>query len=256
MRKIFLICGFVFLLVGSGFVRAQQQEEYKALMLVLNEKSIDARVKLGEEFLQKSPSSAYVPNVRDRLVRDYNEKSNSAKVIEHGEPLDSKDGVILTFLADAYGDRKNDGKCIDTAQKAIQALNGAQRPENIAERDWTTQKNSLVAHNQYLIGTVYFSQARRKSGAEKTDLLAKSRQILMAAVKISPRDDRAYYQLGLTLADMGEGTDACDALAKAVVIGGSMKPLAESELERIYVHYNRSKVGLDKVLAKARASLK
>jgi hypothetical protein len=33
-----------------------------------------------------------------------------------------------------------------------------------------------------------------------------------------------------------------------------MKAVAEFDLERIYVHYNKSKAGLDKVLAKARGT--
>ncbi|MBI4456274.1 MAG: hypothetical protein HY644_10285 [Acidobacteria bacterium] len=247
-------CGFVF---TASLVLGQPQEEYAALLKVLKEPSIEARIQVGEEFLQKYPKSTYVPNVRQRLVYDYHEKNNAARVIEHGEQASSiKDAAMSTFLASAYAEKKNDAKSLEAAQTALQLLSSGGKPEGLSEKQWAAQKNSLTAVNQYLIGTAYSHQGQRRTGDERNALLAKGRQALMAAVKLNPKYDFAYYQLGLTLADMGEGPDACAALAKAVVLGGSVKTYAQLDLERIYIHYNKSKLGLDKLLAKAKAELK
>ncbi|MBI3939396.1 MAG: hypothetical protein HY315_01050 [Acidobacteria bacterium] len=244
-------------LVGLATLSAQTPEEYAALMKVLKEPAIDTRIKLGEELLQQSPKSAYVVNVRQQLIADYNSKGNYAKVVEHAEQLGAtKDPVMLTVLAAAYGERKNDVRSLETAQSALEGLNSGAKPENVPDAQWATQKNNLTGVNQFLIGTALLHLGQKKSGEEKAGMLAKARQALMASVRVNPRNDRAYYQLGLTLSEMGEGADACDALAKAVVLNGPIKAVAQYDLENIYTHYNKSKVGLDKVLEKARAALK
>ena len=248
MRRFAQILVIVSLLYGPAWVRAQAQEEYAAMMAVLKETTTDSRIKLGEEFVVKYPKSQYISYVRQRLVYDYNDKNNSSKVIEHGETLDLKDGVAASFLTHAYSVKKDDAKTIDAAQKANQTL--AAQTEGVTDK----QKNTLSQHNQYLIGNAYANMARRQTGPARSDLLAKARLALMSAIKLNPRDDTAHYELGLVLADMGEGPDAIDALAKAVVIGGPVQIMAQSELERIYVHYNKNKTGLDKVLAKARGA--
>ena len=259
MKKTFAISSAICALCwGLALSVAQNpQDEYAELMKILKEPSIDMRLKSGEEFLQKFPKSEYVPNVRSQLVYDYNQKGNTTKVIEHGETATGEDGVLLTFLANAYSDKKNDGKTVETGQKAVEVLNKAAKPANVTDAQWAPQKNTMLSVNQYLIGAAFANQAQRKTGDEKASLLAASRQALMAALKLNPRYDVAYYQLGLTLSDMGEGVDACEALAKAVVIGGpTVKPFAQRDLDRIYLYYNKSRVGLDNLLAKVKASMK
>ncbi|MBI2822141.1 MAG: hypothetical protein HYX74_07940 [Acidobacteria bacterium] len=258
MKKLMVVAlSLGWLALGGGALLAQTQEEYDELLKITREPSVDARIKSGETFLEKYPKSPYVVNVRQQLAYAYNTKGNTGKVIEHGGQVESvKDPFLQTFLANAYGERKNDAKTLAAAQEALELLASGAKPENVPDNKWAAQKTTLLSTNQYLIGTAYSRQAQQKSGEEKMALLSKSRQALLAAVKLNPRYDVAHYQLGLTLSDMGEGDDACDALAKAVVLGGPAGLVARHDLERIYEHYNRSKLGLDKVLAKAKAELK
>lgn len=254
MKRVFRNSLLLFYLIPATAVLFGQREEYDALIKIQQEPSIDARIQLGEEFLQKYPKSTYAGNVHQQLVYAYNQKKNPDKVIEHGDAASSiKDPIMSTFLASAYGDKGTNDKSLETAQAAIQLLNSPEAPSSLSPE----QKNQLLSVNQYLVGAAYYRQGREKKGDEKDALLMKAKESLETAVKSNPKNDVAYYQLGLTLAERSQGTAACEALAKAVVLEGPAKPYAQQDLEKIYMHYNnKSKRGLDKLLAKAKADLK
>ena len=237
-----------------------QTEDYAALVKLLKETSVDARIQRGEEFLSKYQQSPYLANVYSQLVSDYTQKNNMDKVVEIGERARLlKDASVLTSLANAYNEKKDSVKTVETAQAAIEVLTGS-KPQNVSDEQWAALKKILPSVNQYLIGTAYYRQAKTKPD-EKTALLNKAKESLEAAVQSNPKNDFAYYQLGLTLAEMSQGTVACEALAKAVVLEGPAKPYAQQDLEKIYMHYNRKPKAaaardLDKLLAKAKADLK
>ncbi|HEY3129342.1 MAG TPA: hypothetical protein VGL91_07785 [Acidobacteriota bacterium] len=253
------LIAFVCLVFASAAASAQtERAEYDGLIKIQQEPSIDTRIQLGEDFLQKYPNSTYGPYVRQQLVYAYNQKKNPDKVIEHGEGAKSvKDVNVLTLLAIAYGDKKINDKSLQTAQAALEVLNGPEAPSNLTPE----QKNQSLSLNQYLVGTAYYRQAKENQGSEKNALLGKAKESLEAAIHSNPKNDFAYYQLGLTLAEMSQGTAACEALAKAVVLEGPAKPIAQQDLEKIYIYYNRKPKAaaakdLDKLLAKAKADLK
>jgi hypothetical protein len=254
MKRIFRN-GFPFLcFILTAAVGFAQREEYDALIKIQQEPFVDTRIQLGEDFFQKYPNSSYGPYVHQQLVYAYNQKKNPDKVIEHGEGARSvKDVNVLTLLAIAYGDKQINDKSLQTAQAAIELLNGPQAPPNLTAE----QKNQSLSLNQYLVGAAYYRQAKENQGSEKNVLLGKAKESLEAGIQSNPKNDFAYYQLGLTLAEMSQGTAACEALAKAVVLEGPAKPMAQQDLEKIYMHYNnKSKRGLDKVVAKAKAEMK
>ncbi|HEY2930897.1 MAG TPA: hypothetical protein VGK99_04060 [Acidobacteriota bacterium] len=256
MKQIFSAL-IVILCFATAVARPAQssREDYDALMKILQAPA-DARIQMGEEFLTKYPQSSYVSNVHQQLAYAYHQK-NPDKVIEHAEQARSiKDPSMLTFLASAYNDKKNEAKTIETAEAAIQLVNTSAKPADVTDEQWAAQKNALFSFNQQLMGMSYYRQAK----AVKTPpdaLLNKSKEALKASIAVGPKNDIAYYYLGLTLAEQSQGDAACEALAKAVAIEGPAKPYAQQDLEKIYMHYHKkSKVGLDKVLAKAKAEMK
>lgn len=220
----------------------------------------EERAKKAEEFLQKFPDSGLTPYVHQIAATTYQQLNNYDKLVEHGEATLKElpdNAVILTFLASAYAQRGKSDLALERADKAVTAINALQAPPNVNPADFAKGKNDLLAMAYGSKGIAYLSkaqEARMKKAAEpkkeepanpanpgasangkKDDDANMDLAItnLKKAIELNPKDDLAYFEMGIAYTLKNDADNAVDSYAKAVAIGGFVSNLAKDKLKAV-----------------------
>jgi tetratricopeptide (TPR) repeat protein len=257
----------------------------------------DDVVTVGTKFDTEMPQAD--PNIKkfmyQRVMQAYQIKNDGDKTIEYGEKIlaiDPNDLPALLTLCAVLPERLPQeetkratqlDKGLEYAQKATTAINAIPKPAQLADDQWTTEKNKLLA-------TVNSSQALCYLNKKDYPKAAETYEKSVAMVKTNPID---FYRLGIayslqaraaamelnktvqsqqqgqapvagapTIDDLNKKfaefrDKAIGALSKSVVLKGATENQARTELEKLYkTKNNDTTTGLDAVLAQAAEELK
>jgi len=205
-----------------------QRSAYNAIY-----KTTDATAKAGlfERFAAAFPDSPYRLAALEQAAFAYQQARNVAKMTETANAILSSDPnnvSMLLMLADYWSDA---GKELDRAaadaQKVLDLLAQAKKPDNVAEDQW---QQSVALQK----GTAYSSlgqvQVIRGRNAPAVDAFQKANPLLKSNTFLYARN---LYRLGFTLAKMQRIPEARTTLTEAVRLDSPYKPLAQETLDKI-----------------------
>lgn len=236
-------------------------EEYQEFIAVVQAPDPAKKIELTEQFLTKYPESEYLARVHYYVTYAFSALAKPDKVIEHGTKgmAFQKDPNILSLMASAFADQKQNDEATAMASEALAAADSFARPENVTAEDWDKRMKTLRGANLFLTGKIRFEQGRpEKDAAKKKGLMTEAKASLEKAIANEPRMDLYYYYLGLISGELSLSQEALANLAKAVVLNGQYKQYAESDLDKFHAYYSRNKgtkKELDALKAKAKVEL-
>ncbi len=204
---------------------------------------------------------------------------NYAKVIELGEPMyaQNKDPNIAFMLAQAAHATGNDAKTVSYGDTVVNHF-GAQKAAFFAawladyyQKQGDSQKalsyyDKIVKDNpnsppegwtrEYWQNVCAKPFAMRGDQAYKGQQWQKAIDQYEGLLAYQPRNDVAYYFMGMSYWQLKEMENAMDSFAKAAVLGGQTSTKAREYLTQIYSARNGGKTeGLDEFLAAARLAV-
>jgi tetratricopeptide (TPR) repeat protein len=174
----------------------------------------DARIQLGNDFLQKYPMSRYVESVYSGLVQAYYAKQDWKDFYADGDKalaLSPDDVTVLTLIGwvipHVYNPADPDAaKNLDKAERfekhAIELVGTLQKPVNLSDDQFAQSKAEVLSEAHSGLGLVYF---RRQESAESVSELQQATQS-----SASP-DATDFYVLGLDLQKLNRFPEAADA---------------------------------------------
>jgi tetratricopeptide (TPR) repeat protein len=206
-------------------VDPQEEAAYKAFYQ-LNPTDSDQVIKLGEDFVQKYPTSRYSESVYSRLTQAYFSKNQSDKMFAAGDKalaLNPDDVDVLSLVGwviphsydpnDMDAERKLD-KAEQYTKHAIDLLNNMQKPTTMDQADFDKAKNAKLAQSYSGLGLVYF---RRGDYAQSNTDLEKATQ-----VDPSP-DPTDYFVMGINYQQLKKYADAAQAFDKCGQTPGGLQ---------------------------------
>ncbi len=177
-------------------------EEEAAYKLFFEAKEDSLRVKLGEEFQEKFPTSRYLESVYATLISAYQNLGQEEKMLASGEKtlvINADNVAALVTLTKALA-RRTDPQSLDAQQKfdkaekygkhALELIPALRKPENVTEEVFVKIKNDALADIHGGLGLIYLRKER----------IAESIAELEQATKISTSPDPVdFYLLGIVL---------------------------------------------------------
>jgi len=192
------------------------------------------RIQLGEAFVQKYPTSRYLPPVYASLTISYLQANQLDKMMEVGEkeaaltPNDVQTLAILgqTISRTVKPGTPDAGKQLDKAEqyskRAIEMMPTLPKPANLTEEAFTTGKNQTLAMAHSGLGLV---DIRRKRYSDAIPELEQS-------VKLDPMPDPVnYYLLGVANQNASHYDDAVAAFNKCASMEGNLQPTCKTGAE-------------------------
>ncbi len=190
-----------------------------------------ARAKLLERYAAAFPESSYTMTVREQTATAYQQAQNTTKMTEAAQSVlavDPNNVSMLLLLADYWSDN---GQQIDKAgafaQKALDALKDAKKPNNLTDDQWQQQsalENGIACS---VLGEVDVIKGKN---APALDLFKQANPLLKANNYYYGRN---LYRLGFTLAKMQRIPEARTVLTEAVSIDSPYKSRAQETLNKI-----------------------
>ncbi len=186
---------------------------------------------LLERFLAAFPESPYAANAQALVAATYQQTQQYDKMLEFAQGIlvrDPNNIQMLLLLADYWTERGEElPKSEEYSQKALQALDNAQRPEHIGEEQWQQQTSLQKGLAHSALGMVHAHRKQYSRAVEE----------FRAASPLLKSDSFSYarnlYRLGFTLANLRRFRDARVVLTEAVSIESPYKALAQKELDRL-----------------------
>ncbi|MBZ5496519.1 MAG: tetratricopeptide repeat protein [Acidobacteriia bacterium] len=230
---------FLSVVPGDTYTIALVADAYSA------SKNYPQFVIFGEEAYRANPSG----NLAYAIAKAYKEIGNNAKFVEWGEKTVSKlpdNYEIMLQMAIIYSDNQRTAEADKYAKQCLKVIQAAKRPEQMAEKDWTTYTTGAFTACYYIIGTAAYQNQQFPAAIPN----------LENSIKYNPRNDYAYYWLGMSYWQTRNTSMALKNFAKAMLLNGRSAAPAKQQLENLWrqTHQN-SLMGLDKVIAAARAEL-
>jgi hypothetical protein len=178
------------------FVYQMQIDSYARLA------NVDKVVETGEKFSTDFPQADNNTKkfVMQRMMTAYQQKNDFAKTVEYGDKLltiDPKDLPSLLTLSSILPERlptEDDkkvaqlDKALDYSNRAKAEIEALQKPAQITDEQWTTEKNKLLATVNSSIGLVHLN---RKEYEKAVTQYETSTQM----TKTNPID---FYRLGVS----------------------------------------------------------
>lgn len=203
-------------------------------------------VAFGEEVYAKSPSG----NLAYYLAKSYQKLGNPAKFTVWAERAVKSmpdNHEMLLELTRTYSGANRTAEAEKYANQCLKALADSGKPEQMSQGDWNKYSANAKATCYYVIG--YGAYTRQQfTAAEKN---------LESSLQYYPRNQMAFYYLGQSYWQTQRLDLAMINFAKAYLMGGTAAQSAKQNLDNLYRStHQQSLVGLDRVIAKAKAELK
>jgi tetratricopeptide (TPR) repeat protein len=190
-----------------------------------------ARAALLERYVAAYPDSPYAPTARDQIAFAYQQAQLSAKMLDAAQKnleADPNDVSMLVMLADYWSDSGQQlDKAAADAQKALDILAKAQKPENMTDEQWERQVSIQRGLAYSSLGEVYVTKTQNPQAVEafkQAGPLLKSDTFSYA---------RNQYRLGFTLAKMQRNDEARVVLKEVVSLNTPYKARAQETLDKI-----------------------
>jgi tetratricopeptide (TPR) repeat protein len=203
----------------------QEEAAYKAYYDA-GPQAEDTRIQLGNDFIQKYPTSRYVESVYSGLVQAYYAKQDWKNFYADADKalaLNADDVSVLAIVgwviphnfnpADPDA-QKNLDKAESYEKRAIEVIGAMPKPASLTDDQFATSKAAALSEAHSALGLVYF----RKQ--EPADSASELQQATQAAA--SP-DQTDYYVLGLDLNNLKRFPEAADAFGRCSQIMGSLQ---------------------------------
>ncbi|MGH9426586.1 MAG: hypothetical protein ACRD2L_09845 [Terriglobia bacterium] len=166
--------------------------------------NVDKVVETGEKFSSDFPQADNNTRkfVMQRMMTSYQQKNDFAKTVEYGDKLlaiDPKDLPSLLTLSSILPERLPTlpteeakkaaqlDKALDYSNRAKVEIEALQKPAQITDDQWTTEKNKLLATVNSSIGLVHLNK-------KEYDKASKLYEISTNLAKTNPID---FYRLGI-----------------------------------------------------------
>lgn len=204
---------------------SQEEEAYQAFHKVGNDQP-DKKIKLGEAYLAKYPSSRHSQAVYEGLAQTYYAKKDLTSFYfcsDKGLSVFPDDVHLLAltswvipraFDSNAPDADKRLDKAEAYAKHAIDVVTKMSKPEAVTDQQFADFRTGELAVAHSGLGLTYFRR-------EQYDISAKELQQATAA-EANP-DPTDFFVLGADLENVGRYKDAADAFSRCVQLGGSMQ---------------------------------
>lgn len=232
--------------------------EYNAYIAAVQTADPAGKAISMESFLQTYPNSVMKEDGTELLMKSYQQANNIPKMMEAGQRLLQSNPNNLTALAlMSYVGRLQsqaggpDGQkqlqmAGQYAQKGLQVLPTATKPEGYKDEDWAKMKDSF--------NTIFLGSAGNAAYVAKD--YAAAQQNLLAAVKANPASFIDVYQLALAYLDPKPPVvDGLFWIARAVALAQQQAPQAVPAISKYgqnkFTRYHGNEQGWTELLQAA-----
>jgi tetratricopeptide (TPR) repeat protein len=186
----------------------------------------DKKIQLGQDFLQKYPSSRYAESVDAGLVQAYYVKQDWKDFFDTADKAlalkaDDVDVLIVVgwVIPHAYDPNDPDAsKKLDQAEadekKAISIVPGLPKPSNLTDDQFNTAKAEKLAEAHSGLGLVYFRRQNFDDAAK---------ELVLATQGIQNPDPTDLFALGAALQNTQHYGDAAGAFDRCAQIQSSLQ---------------------------------
>ncbi len=196
-------------------------------------KTADPKVKaaLMERYATAFPDSPYTVKAREEEAFAYQQAQDFPKMLDVAQKVlatDPNNVGMLILLADYWSERGQQlDKAAENAQKALELLAQAKKPEGMSDDQWQQQVSLQKGLAYSSLGQIYVNKGRN---AKAVDAFKKANPLL----KSNPTSyGRNLYRLGFTLAKMKLIPEARAVLTEAVSVNSPYRGLAQQTLDKI-----------------------
>lgn len=192
-----------------------------------------AKAALFERYVAAFPDSPYTSNAREQTAFAYQQARDTAKMVSSAQSAlaaDPNDASMLLLLADYWSDSNNEqhlGEAGTNAQKALDVLQQAKKPDNVTDEQWQQQVSLEKGIAYSCLGQVDVIKGRDATAVEsfkQANPLLKSNAFYYG---------RNLYRLGFTLAKMKRIPEARAVLTEAINVDSPYKSRAQETLDKI-----------------------
>jgi tetratricopeptide (TPR) repeat protein len=215
---------------------ARSQEEWDAWQLIERAATLAESAELARRFIESYPQSGLVPNAHHIVASYLYELGDLDNFTPHAESAIAELPAavdLLSQLAFIYAESGRADLAIDRATRALEAVEGVQRPPSVAPEVWVGQVYQLKAEANYALGRAHLGKIGRDGDRAQDPNLNKAIDFLETALEYDPRHDYACFRLGFAERNANHAGGALSAYAKAVAIGGVAAGPAQQELEEV-----------------------
>jgi tetratricopeptide (TPR) repeat protein len=190
-----------------------------------------ARAALFERFVSDFPDSSYATTVREQTAIAYQQAHNQAKMLATAQSLLTSDPdniSMLLLLADTWcNDPRQVDKAAADAQKALDLLAQAKKPDNVADDQWQKQISLQKGLAYSSLGEANVNKGRNPQAIDN----------FKQAAPLLKSDNFSYaqnqYRLGFTLAKLKRIPEARTVLTEVLAYDTPYKQLAKDTLDKI-----------------------
>jgi tetratricopeptide (TPR) repeat protein len=190
-----------------------------------------ARAALFERYVAAFPDSPYTTTIREQTAVAYQEAKNTPKMLETAQDIlaaDPNNIAMLLLLADYWSDK---GEQLDQAaadaQKALDLLARAKKPENLSDEQWQQQLSLQKGIAYSSIGEV---RRRKEQDAQAVEPLKQASPLLKSNTVTYARN---LLRLGLALSNLKRIPEARAVLTEAASLNSPYKSTAQEELDKL-----------------------
>lgn len=205
--------------------------QYSMIQAAYNTKDGAARAALFQRYITAFPDSPYTSTAREQMAIAYQQAQNIPKMIESAQnalAADPNDVSMLILLADYWSDNNQQlDKAAADAQKALDALKDAKKPDNVTDEQWQQQVSLEKGIAYSSLGEVYVVKGRNPAAI---DAFKQAKPLLKSNDYYYGRN---LYRLGFTLAKMQRLPEARVVLSEAVSVNSPYKARAQETLDKI-----------------------
>jgi len=211
-----------------------QYVEYTLVNAAFKTTDPAARAKFFERYAAAFPDSSYTMTAREQAAVAYQQAKDTPHMISTAQAILEKDPnnvSMLILLADSWSDSGQQlPKAAAYAQKALDALKDAKKPESLSDEDWQKQTSLEKGIAYSAIGEVAVRDARGLKNAAAVDAFKQASPLLKSNNYYYGRN---LYRLGFTLAKMQKTSEARTVLTEAISVDSPYKSLAQETLTKI-----------------------
>jgi tetratricopeptide (TPR) repeat protein len=188
---------------------------------------------LMERYAAAFPDSPFTKDARDSEAVAYLQAQKSDKMVEAAQKnlvADPDDVSMLILLADYWSEKGTPAqldKSAQFAQKALDDLATAKKPDGVSDDDW---KNHLAIQQGLAYSAMGMVYVNKGKNPQAVDAFKKASPLLKTDTVSYGRN---LYRLGFTLAKMRRLPEAKVVLNQAVAVDSPYKGLAKQTLDTI-----------------------
>jgi tetratricopeptide (TPR) repeat protein len=212
----------------------QEEADYKALF---DTKDPGMKIQLGQNFLQKYPTSRYTQDVYEQLVKAYSAKADwndfyaVARKALANDPDDADVlvyvGWVIPHIYDPKDPNANDKlNAAEIYEKsALEIIPKVTNSGAMTDDQFAAGKAGLLAEAHSALGTIDFRRGNNE------DCVKELQQAIQGSASPDPTD---YYVMGLALEQLKSFPEAADTFGKCSSIPGALEDRCKQAADRVH----------------------